>query len=219
MSTAVIRTRGVIISSTVISSNRSALRTRLLSCCSRTPSSSISSIIAISSSSVTLTLSFLRHKRAIPFFIKMNNAEKGVNIIIKNEIIPEIPIQTLSAKSFARLLGITSPKINTTSVVATVAAIEPYCSPTSFIARIVAIDEVAIFTMLLPMRMVVNALSYFMSMFNVRAAPLEPLSAIFFSRIRLTLDSAVSDAEKNADINIRTTNITMFIGSPQTQLS
>ena len=56
-STAVMRTRGVIISSTVISSNSRALRTRLLSCFSSTPSSSISSIMTLSSSSVMLTVS------------------------------------------------------------------------------------------------------------------------------------------------------------------
>ncbi len=75
----------------------------------------------------------------------------------------------------------------------------------------VAIDDMAIFTILLPISMVVNALSYFFSMPSALAAPREPFSAILLRRILLTLDIAVSDAEKNADIASNITINAIFI--------
>ena len=54
ISTPTILTLGVSISFTVISSKSKAERTKLLSCSSRTPCSSISSMMYFSSSSVTL---------------------------------------------------------------------------------------------------------------------------------------------------------------------
>ena len=103
------------------------------------------------------------------------------------------------------LLGITSPKISTMTVVAIVDTSEPYFSPTSDIASIVAIDEHAIFTMLLPMSMVVSALSYFSRMFRVRSAARFPVSAMCLRRILFALLRAVSVAEKYAEQIIRIT--------------
>ena len=140
-----------------------------------------------------------------PFFSRIKKAENGVNITIRKEIIPEAIIAIGSAKSFAMLFGITSPKMSTMTVVAIVETREPYFSPTRFIASIVAIEEHAILTILLPMSIVVSALSYFARTFRVRCAAWLPLSAIFLRRILFALFSAVSVAEKNAEHTISIT--------------
>ena len=62
-----------------------------------------------------------------------------------------------------------------------------------------AIDAAAMFTTLLPIRIVDRALSKSSMMDNTLAALLLPVLAMFFKRILLQEDSAVSEEEKKAD--------------------
>jgi hypothetical protein len=74
----------------------------------------------------------------------------------------------------------------------------------------VEIEEARIFTMLLPTSTVVKSLSKFSAILSTLTAPLSPLSAAFFNRMRFREVNAVSDAEKNALNNIKITIAIIF---------
>jgi len=67
----------------------------------------------------------------------------------------------------------------------------------------VAMDAAAIFTTLLPIRIVDSALSKLSMMDNTLTAFLLPVLAIFFKRILLQEERAVSEEEKKADKHIK----------------
>ena len=61
-----------------------------------------------------------------------------------------------SGDSFAMLFGVISPKMRTTTVITAVETVAPISPPISLIKKTVAIEERAIFTILLPTRIVVR---------------------------------------------------------------
>ncbi len=68
-----------------------------------------------------------------------------------------------SGISLARLLGVTSPKISTTTVSTIVDTVAPRSAPSILVKMMVPMEAAAMFTILLPMRMVESSLSYFFS--------------------------------------------------------
>ena len=189
----------MIISSTTVSSNSRADFTRSRSCSSSTPSSSISSIIAISSCSVTVTSFLLPNSLFASFLSSINKADRGVNMNVRNVIIPLVATVNPSEWSFARLFGITSPNASITSVSTTVDTRAALSGPTIAVASIVPSEDAVMFTMLFPISIVVITLSYLSSSLSAILAPLEPFSAMLLSLMRLAPVSAVSLAEKNAE--------------------
>ena len=102
-----------------------------------------------------------------PLEMKPNTAETGVRTRIKKRSRPLEVSAQVSLRSPAKLLGITSPNRNTTNVVTAVQpSVKPMelmstpCFPANIrVASSVAIEASAVFTTLLPTRMVVRALS------------------------------------------------------------
>ena len=94
------------------------------------------------------------------------------------------------------LLGVTSPKIKTTMVMTMVATLGPCSSPNNFTKSKVATDAQAMFTILLPIKMVERRLSKFSSKSKTSLAFLSPFSARFLTRMRFREEKAVSVAEK-----------------------
>ena len=72
---------------------------------------------------------------------------------------PATRMAMASACSLARLLGRISPKISTSRVITTVETVGPHCWPTMATAITVPSEELAMFTILLPIRMVEMVLS------------------------------------------------------------
>ena len=105
-----------------------------------------------------------------------------------------------SGDSFAKVLGEISPKISTMTVVTIVESEGPVSSPTQRMNNTVATDAEAMFTILLPIRMVDSNLSYWSESRRTNAARLSPFSARLLTRMRLREENAVSVEEKNADI-------------------
>ena len=100
-----------------------------------------------------------------------------------------------SAQSLAMLLGLISPKMSTTTVTTTVDSVAP-ASPKLFTNNAVARDAMAIFTMLLPIRMGDSSRSYRSSCLQTSAARRLPFSASIRSLVRFAEENAVSVAEK-----------------------
>ncbi len=161
-------------------------------CASSTMVSSSSSVIPGSSSDLKMCDS--------SFFHCANTKLTGVRIFTRTAMIGAENSANLSGDSFAMLFGEISPKIKTRTVVTIVETLAPFASPSIFTNRIVAKEEDKIFTILFPIRIVDNRLSYFSSSSSTSAARLFPLSAIFFMRIRFSDKNAVSVAEKYADM-------------------
>ena len=118
---------------------------------------------------------------------------------VRNVIIPLVATVIPSEWSFARLFGITSPNVSITSVNTTVDTSAALSGPTIAVASIVPSEDAVMFTMLLPISIVVITLSYLSSSLSAILAPLEPFSAMLLSLMRLAPVSAVSLAEKNAE--------------------
>ena len=74
-------------------------------------------------------------------------------------------------------------------------------------------------TMLFPIRIVLISLPEFSVTLRTREARLLPLSARDLSENLLTVVSAVSAEEKNADSAISTTRMIMFIMEPASKIS
>ena len=75
-------------------------------------------------------------------------------------------------------------------------------------------EAAAMFTMLLPMRIVESNLSYFSAMASTRAAEASPSSARLFRRIWFREENAVSDAEKKAEKATKITSATRSVILP-----
>ena len=120
----------------------------------------------------------------------------------------------VSGISLARLLGVTSPKISTTMVSTMVDIVAPRSAPSARVNRMVPMEAAAMFTMLLPMRMVESSLSCFSAMASTRAAEASPSSARLFSRIWFREENAVSDAEKKAEQATRNTSAMISVILP-----
>ena len=88
--------------------------------------------------------------------------------------------------------------MSTTTVTTTVDIVAPP-SPSIFTNITVAIDDIAIFTILFPIRIVESSLSYSSNRSHTSFAFLFPSLAINFNFVILTLENAISVAEKNAD--------------------
>ena len=105
-----------------------------------------------------------------------------------------------SALMVAMVFGVTSPKINIRKVRIPVAIPAP-ALPKKWIASDVETEEADRFTMLLPIKMAESILPGSSVMRSTRAARLFPDSARVRIRILLTVVSAVSAEEKNAERN------------------
>ncbi len=211
-STATTSTRGVSTSSTSTSSNSIALRISRLSRSVRPPSFSASLTIVISSPSVMVSSSSLWKCRLSSFFHWPNSQVNGVNRVIRTCSTGATAPAILSGISLARLFGDTSPKIRMIMVSTRVDSDAPSSSPTSRVNKTALREAAAIFTILLPIRIVESSLSYCSASACMRAAEASPSSARLFTRIMLREEKAVSDAEKKADMATRITRaITVVI--------
>ena len=123
-------------------------------------------------------------------------------------------VATVSGISLARVLGVTSPKMRTTTVSTMVEVVAPRSAPSHLVKRTVPMEAAAIFTMLLPMRMEERSLSYFSAIASTRAAEASPSSARLFSRIWFREENAVSDAEKKAEQATRNTSAMISVILP-----
>ena len=126
----------------------------------------------------------------------------------------ETAVATVSGISFARLLGVTSPKIRTTMVSTKVDTVAPRSGSSRRVNSTVPMDAAAMLTILLPMRMVESSLSYFSDMASTRAAAVSPSSARLFRRIWFREENAVSEAEKKAENATRITSATKSVILP-----
>lgn len=119
-------------------------------------------------------------------------------------------IANCSGISFAITFGVISPKISTTTVITMVESDTP-AFPKTRVKSTVAIEAAAIFTILLPIRIVDKIWSNFSENNNTFSAFLFPLEAILLSLIALKEENAVSVAEKNAENSVNAANIMMII--------
>ena len=123
----------------------------LPSCCT--------SFTSISSSSGDILLSPSRWNiLASSFFHRENSAFSGISSQIRHRRNGAAVMAQFSAQSLAMLLGEISPKISTTTVTTMVDSVAP-ASPKLLTNSAVARDAMAMFTMLLPIRMVDSSLS------------------------------------------------------------
>ena len=129
------------------------------------------------------------------FFSLAKHQTKGEKTFISTERALAENMAKLSEYSLATDLGITSPKMRTTTVITRVETPAPL-GPISPVKSRVPMEAAAMLTMLLPMRMVEMALSNRSAIFSAREAFLFPSLASFFRRMRLTVENAVSEAEK-----------------------
>ena len=125
----------------------------------------------------------------------------GVSTTMNTLSSPPNTSANFSAFSFARLLGIISPKMSIRTVIAAVAIPTPF-APKSSVHITVPNDVERIFTILFPTRIVVRVLSKFSAIFSALVAFLLPFDASCLRRILFTDENAVSVAEKNADMII-----------------
>ena len=160
-----------------------ALRISWLSRSVSSPSFSASLTMVISSPSVMVSSSLLWMKCPSRRFHWVNSQFKGVNSTISRLSTGDTAVATVSGISLARLLGVTSPKISTTTVSTMVDTVAPRSAPSALVNRMVPMEAAAMFTMLLPMRIVESSLSYFSDMASTRAAEASPSSARLFRRI------------------------------------
>ena len=122
----------------------------------------------------------------------------GVRIVMRNDMIPAIAREILSAFIVARVFGDTSPKISIRKVripVATPAATLPNIEMASDVVS----DDAERFTILFPIRMADNIFEEFSVIFKTLSAFLLPASDNVLIRIRFTVVRAVSADEKNAE--------------------
>ena len=122
-----------------------------------------------------------------------------------------------SAFSFAIVFGVISPKISTTTVITIVLTVAPrsLLSPKIPVKNSVAMDVEAIFTMLLPMRIVDKTMSKSSASSIVRC--IRRVCPMAFSLTLLSEENAVSADEKNAESNtsiIITISSVLFIFPP-----
>ena len=96
--------------------------------------------------------------RLTAFVINEKRAMKGLSTIIMIRKIPALKNAIESGRSLAKVFGNISPKINMIAVVPNV-VIKALTSENHLDTRRVAIEAAAMFTMLLPMRIAVIALS------------------------------------------------------------
>ena len=123
----------------------------LPSCCT--------SFTSISSSSGDILLSASRwNTLASSFFHRENRAFSGISSQIRHRRNGAAVMAHSSAQSLAMLLGDISPKISTTTVTTTVDNVAPM-SPKLLTNSTVPREAMAMFTILLPMRMVDSSLS------------------------------------------------------------
>ena len=122
--------------------------------------------------------------------------------MIKTRITGATRCATASGKVIASVLGITSPKTRTKTVMTAVATATPL-SPKALVNRAVASEADRMFTMLLPSNSAPIIRSLSSVTFIAAAAPDDPLSANCLSLPRDDAVSAVSDPEKKADITKR----------------
>ena len=160
-----------------------ALRISSLSRSVSSPSFSASLTIVISSPSVMVSSSVLWTKCPRRRFHWLNSHVSGVNTSISRLSAGATAVATVSGISLARLLGVTSPKISTTTVSTMVDTVAPRSAPSILVKMMVPIEAAAMFTILLPMRMVESSLSYFSAIASTRAAEASPSSARLFRRI------------------------------------
>ena len=107
-----------------------------------------------------------------------------------------------SGQLLAILFGDISPKISTTMVTTMVESVAPI-SPNFRVNSTVPTEAMAIFTMLLPIRIVEINLLYCSSSLQTSAAFLLPFSASVFSFVVFMAEKAVSVAEKSSTVSDR----------------
>ena len=156
MSTASTSILGMYTSDTWMSSNLMADLMSSLSLFSRTPSSSISSIMTSSSSSVRVASSSPFDIAAVIF---PKNQEMGLKMTSRTRMMPQILRHTFSGLRLAIDLGMISPNIRTRTVMTTVEATAPVSAPRRMAKNRVAMEVPAMLTRLFPIRTVVRSLS------------------------------------------------------------
>jgi len=162
--------------------------------------------MVISSPSVMVSSSVLWMKCPSRRFHWVNSQVSGVNRISSRFKKGDTAVATVSGISLARLLGVTSPKISTTTVSTMVDTVAPRSGSSRRVNSTVPMDAAAMLTILLPMRMVESSLSYFSDIASTRAAAESPSSARLFRRIWFREENAVSEAEKKAENATRMIN-------------
>ena len=170
--------------------------------------------MVMSSPSVMVSASPLWMKWPSSFFHWVNSQVRGESRSISRLRKGETAVATRSGISFARLLGVTSPKISTTMVSTMVDTVAPRWGSSRRVKSTVPMEAAAMFTMLLPMRMVESSLSYCSDMASTRAAEGSPSSARLFRRIWFREENAVSEAEKKAEKATRITSATKRVRLP-----
>ena len=118
----------------------------------------------------------------------------------------------------AIVFGEISPNTRISSVTIPVAIPAPLL-PNISIASVVAIEEAERFTTLFPIRIALSIFPEFSVIFNTVFALSLPSSLSFLIRILLTVVSAVSADEKNAESIISTTRIMSRIASLESKKS
>ena len=117
---------------------------------------------------------------------------------------PETAAAAVSAFVMAYVLGSTSAKIRTSSVIIRVASATPL-SPNTRVSKAVASEVARMLTRLLPRRTDPISRSLSSVMASARSAPWLPLSACARSLPREAAVSAVSEPEKKPDSTSRST--------------
>ncbi len=113
-----------------------------------------SSTMVSSSLSVTEWSELERNSLRSPRFSRVKRKFTGLSTTISTRMIGVENMAKPSAFSFARLLGQTSPKISTATVITMVETVGPAPSPKARVKSTVAMAVEAIFTRLFPTRMV-----------------------------------------------------------------
>ncbi len=131
-----------------------------LSLLSMPPSCSASSTRVKSSSSVTPRSGAGRTSLDRPFLSWVKRKFTGFSTTISTRMMGADIMAKLSAFSFAMLFGETSPKTSTTRVMTMVDTVGPLVSPRAFTNSRVEMVVEAMFTRLLPTRMVESSSSY-----------------------------------------------------------
>ena len=93
-----------------------------------------------------------------------------------------------------------------------------YMLPNTFIVKVVAREDAAMFTILLPINMVLSILLELEITFSNVMARLFPCSAREWIRMRLAAVIDVSAEEKKADSNTRISMVTACIGTLESKL-
>ena len=191
-------TRGVNTSITSKSLNSMAAEIKSDSCSSRSPSFSASSTIVINSSAISESSSSI-WTTLLTIHCQPNiNHVNGVSSNCTSFTKPTVAIANFSGNCFAKDLGVISPKSNTITVITIVDTVGPF-PPSHKVNNNVPTVAVAILTMLLPIKAVTKKRSKFSRIFNTSPAFSSPSLCIFFKRILLATEYAVSIAEKRPE--------------------